>query len=103
MGLKDAKKAFIQALREGRVEAEPRGALSEKNLLATGDATLDEVADLIQRCRGQQYSSSPHDMDPTVEVHIFRPTKNEVSWYIKGYVLANNAVFISVHETEYGQ
>ncbi len=101
MGLTDAKRLFIQALNEGSVESELREAQREKNLLAIGDIALDQVADLINRCRGQEYSSSPHDFDSSIEVHIFKPVKDKQRWYIKGYVFSGKAVFISVHRAEY--
>jgi hypothetical protein len=101
VGLTDAKRLFIQAIKEGRVESEFRDAQKEKNLLAIGDITLDQVADLISRCKGQEYSSSPHDFDPSTEVHVFKPMKDKQRWYIKGYLLSEKAVFISVHRSEY--
>lgn len=101
MGLTDAKQLFIQALKEGRVESESREAQREKNLLAVGDVTLDQVAELISRCKGQEYTASQHDFDSNVEVHVFKPVKDKQNWYIKGYLLSGKAVFISVHRTEY--
>ena len=100
MGFREAKSAFIDALRDGRVESEPREAQAEKNLLAVGAVSLPEVADLIARCRGQQYSMSPHHLDPDITVHVFKPRRGCEGWYIKGYILESNAVFISVHMTE---
>ena len=101
MGLSDAKRLFVQALKEGRVESESREAQEEKNLLAIGDVTLDQVVELINRCKGQEYSSSPHDFDSGIEVHVFKPVKDQQRWYIKGYLLSAKVVFISVHRTEY--
>jgi len=101
VGLKGAKRLFIQALKEGRVESESRDAQREKNLLAIGDIALDQVADLISRCKGREYTVSPHDFDSSIEVHVFKPVKDKQRWYIKGYLLSGKAVFISVHRTEY--
>jgi hypothetical protein len=100
VGFKEARATFIEALREGRVESEPREAQSEKNLLAIGEVSLDEVAHLIAQCRGHEYSTSPHHLDREITVHVFKPRRGDERWYIKGYILEPNAVFISVHRTE---
>jgi len=42
-----------------------------------------------------------HDFDQSIEVHVFKPTKDKRSWYIKGYLISEKAVFISVHQSEY--
>jgi hypothetical protein len=101
VGLKGARRALISALEAGDYQHEGRGALSEKNLLAVGDVTETEVARLLRRTRGDQYSNSHHDWDPETIVHLFRPEVNGERWYIKAYSLAppeKSAVFISVHK-----
>jgi hypothetical protein len=101
MGFGSARKAAIQALSEGAFLHEARDALSEKNLLAVGDVTAQEVISLLHRTRGDQYSSSPHDWDPGTVVHVFRPIIDGARWYVKVYFLekpTRTAVFISVHK-----
>lgn len=100
MGLKDARRALIAALRSGDFQHEARHVISEKNLLAVGDISEDDVIHLLQRTRGRQYSTGPHDWDPTTTVHVFQPRVGGVGWYIKAYFLTEEigrAVFISVH------
>jgi len=78
-----------------------RDVIEGKNLLATGDISPDEVVRLLRRCRGNQHSSSPHHWDPSVPVHVFRPTEGGATWYIKVYFVADadgTAVFLSVHQ-----
>ena len=103
MGLSAAKKAVVTALRERDFVHEAREVLSEKNLLAVGDIEADDVAKLILRTSGADYSESPHDADRSVVVHTFRPTVNDMRWYIKVYFLNESegtATFISVHRAK---
>jgi hypothetical protein len=101
VGFRDARREFISALEDGRIEAEPRSAVTEKNLLAIGEISPDEVANLIKRCRGGQHSSSPYDFDESIDVHVFKPTVGNIHWYIKGYIIADKVIFISVHKSEH--
>jgi hypothetical protein len=75
MGLTHAKRVVVSALESGNYEHEPRDVMAEKNLLAVGDVSEAEVIALIRAMSGSDYSSSPHDWDREVEVHVFRPTK----------------------------
>lgn len=100
MGFKNARKTLIEALEEGDYRHEPRAVLSEKNLLAIGEVTEEEVIGILRRTRGYQYSSSPHAWDAEVTVHVFRPVVHGQRWYVKAYFLGSpnaSAVFISVH------
>ena len=104
VGFKEAKERAIKALRSGDVAHEARGDIDDKNLLLTGEVSADEVARLLSRCRGTQHSSSPHHLDPSIEVHVFRPVDRDVAgketrWYIKLYFLDPDAWFISVHRS----
>ena len=102
MGFKDVKKQVIDYLLKDQIEHEQRNAIGEKNLLATGLLSKNEVIDLIKRTTGNQYASSVHHFDPDTMVHILKPVKNGVKWYIKFYFL-DGAIFISVHESETDQ
>lgn len=100
MGFCEARAALIRALLAGAYQHEARDALSEKNLLAVGDITADEVVAILRRARGHQYSRAPHDWDQKTVVHVFRPIVSGEKWYVKAYFLAGaerTAVFISVH------
>lgn len=101
MGFTDAKRTVVAALRSGNYEHEPRDVLAEKNLLAVGEVTEDEVIRVLNRATGKDYSSSPHHWDDSTEVHTFRPRVDKVTWYVKAYVVdegSNRVVFISVHK-----
>ena len=101
MGLNDARKALIKALEDGDFRHEPRDILSEKNLLAMGEVTENDVIHMLRRTRGDQYSSSPHDWDAETVVHVFRPEVHREKWYVKAYFLdppGGSAMFISVHK-----
>lgn len=101
MGLKSARRALIAALKAGDFQHESRDALKEKNLLAVGDVTEDEVISLLQKTRGDQYGSSNHDWDAETIVHVFKPEVDGERWYIKAYFLDpedRSAMFISVHK-----
>jgi hypothetical protein len=61
------------------------------------------VAELLDCCRRDQYETSPHHQDGRVTVHVFRPTRDGDSWYIKLYFIEDEdgddltTMFISVH------
>ena len=102
MGFTAAKKRLLECLGRGDIQHEARDAMAEKNLLAIGDISPEEVAALVRRCRGPQYESSPHDTDASIEVHTFHVGRGERKppmgrWYIKAYFL-DEAWFISVHQ-----
>lgn len=101
MGLRDAKKQFIDALINGRFSAEPREALEETNLLAIGEVTPEFVINLISRTKGKDYYQDCHDLDQSVVVHVFKPQKDQEQWYVKGYFESEDAVFISVHKSRH--
>ena len=103
MGLRDARKQFIEALREGRFSAEPREAQEETNLLAVGEVTAEFVIFLINRTKGHEYSTDHHDFDKEIEVHVFRPQTEQEQWYVKGYLISEDAVFISVHKSRHSE
>jgi hypothetical protein len=104
MGFNEARRLTIEALRDGRFQHEPRPYALDKNLLATGDVSVDDVIYLLQRCRGTQFETRPHQDDPSQELNIFKPSWGRTRWYIKSYLVEIDeitAVFISVHESEY--
>ena len=99
MGFRDAKRQLIECLLDGRIDHElERSEIDVKNLLVTGAASADEVAEVIRRCRGNEYECSPHHFDEKIDVHIVKTTHGGTSWYIKWYYLDPNVMFISVHE-----
>lgn len=97
MGFKDAKQQIIDCLNKGQFSHEQRENIDIKNLLSTGDVTPEEVAAILGRSRGNNYSSSPYDYDSSIDVHIVKTTHQDINWYIKWYFLEPDAVFISVH------
>ncbi len=100
MGFKDARGAIVQALRDGRFQHEERAITEGKNLLATGEVTVDEVISLLIRCKGYQHETGLHHFDRTQTIHIFRPMEGSVRWYIKSYLVEQDGItafFISVH------
>jgi len=99
MGLKDIRKNAIECLKSGRVQAENRADIKDKNLLKTGVVTTDIVVTLLGATRGNQYRTVPHKDDPTVSIHIFEPTVSGENWHIKLYFLDPDCWFISVHKS----
>lgn len=101
MGFREAQDRLIEALREGRFQHEARQTRSEKNLLAVGDISAEEVIALLHRCRGDQHEESPHHWDRATTVHEFRPVVGGERWYIKAYFdpgdRSAGATIISVH------
>lgn len=82
-----------------------------KNLLATGEVTVDDVIGLLNRCRGDQHETTVNRVGDAPPVHIFKPTGGGEQWYVKAYVIVDVAedddsgsdvtVFISVHRSEH--
>ena len=100
MGFSSAKRAILAALETGDFQHEAREVLSDKNLLAVGDISVDGLVAILRRARGTDYSVTPHHWDPEIEVHVFRPTLDGTRWYVKAYFLEQpegTAVFISIH------
>lgn len=98
MGFKDVRCLLIDALESGRYQHEYRADMESKNLLATGEVTAEFVAQLLRRCRGDQYRASPYHYDARVLCHEFMPAIGGERWYLKAYFLSSGAVFISVHQ-----
>lgn len=98
MGFKTIKRQIIECLQEGNVLHEERNNIDVKNLLSTGVVSLDEVANIIGRSRGDNYTYSPHHCDVSIDVHIIKTKHSGTDWYIKWYFIEPDCVFISVHQ-----
>ncbi len=97
MGFKNAKSKVIECLTAGYILHEQRNEIDVKNLLSTGAISVDEVVQIIKRSNGNDYSTSPHDYDQNIDVHILKTKFSCQSWYIKWYFSDPDSVFISVH------
>lgn len=100
MGMTDARKALIAALRAGNFEHEIRDVQAEKNLLAIGEVDEEFVITLLHRTKGDQFTEAPHHWDGATTVYTFRPWHDGRYWYVKAYFVDDQdsrAVFISVH------
>ena len=99
MGFKENKAKIIKKLNEGKIqhETDRSGCIDEKNLLVVGMVSLEEVVVLLNSTKGFQYTVLRHHVLPEIDVHIFKPVKNRVKWYIKCYLLEPDVIFISVH------
>lgn len=95
VGLKDVRSEVIKRLRNGLIQhdIDRAGDINIKNLLITGEITVAEVIELINKTKDGQYASSPHHIVTRVDVHVFRPER----WYIKLYFIDPDVIFISVH------
>ena len=106
MGFRQTKEKVIAALRAGRIRHEKSEVTKGKNLLAAGEVTVDEVISMLQRCRGDHYSTSAHHFDPGTVAHVCRPIYLRERWYIKFFFLCSEddedlTVFMSVHKSVY--
>ena len=93
MGWSATKVKILKALTEGTYLHEARSQIDDKNLLAIGDVTVEEVRRVIETCNGTHHQESPHHQVPALTVHILRRS----GWYIKFYFVDPDTVFISVH------
>ncbi len=87
MGFKDAKRQFLEALREQRVSHEQRATQSERNWVASGRVSLDEAHAILSAARGGDSESAAHHLDPGIEIWIFKPKYEAKRWYVKGYLI----------------
>ena len=94
LGFKAAKKAVLAALKDGDYQHADRNQIDVKNLLAVGDVSAQEIIDVIRRCDGTHYQSSPHHQIKSVECHVIKAQ----GWYIKFYFVDPATFFISVHQ-----
>lgn len=95
---KEIKHQVIQCLVEGNILHEARNNIDIKNLLKTGVISIEEITEILKRSRGNQYKSSPHQMDQRIDVHVIKTLYKTGQWYIKWYFIEPDAVFISVHQ-----
>ncbi|WP_440905324.1 hypothetical protein ACMZOO_03030 [Catenovulum sp. SX2] len=97
MGFKDAKAQVLSCLESGNILHEARGDIDIKNLLSTGQISIEDVTNILKRARGNQYECSSHHVINTIDVHIIKTNHQGKHWYIKWYFVEPNSVFISVH------
>ncbi|PKG97190.1 hypothetical protein [Paraglaciecola sp. MB-3u-78] len=97
MGFKDVKRQLVDCLKSGNIVHEQRDNINLKNLLATGQISVDLVTDIVSQTRGNEHRESPHYFDSTVDVHVIKTSFQGKNWYIKWYLIEPNSVFISVH------
>ena len=86
MGFREAKRDFLEALKNGRVSHEIRAGQDDKNWILSGQIDHEEAPDIVNATRGNQAGSSPHHLSPDIEVWIFKPTYKGDRWYVKGYL-----------------
>lgn len=97
MGFKNAKRQLIECLNLGNIVHEQRANIDIKNVLATGQIAVEQVAEIISQTRGNEHSKSPHHIDSRIDVHVIKTSFQGENWYIKWYFIEPNSVFISVH------
>jgi len=97
MGFKDIKHQVLECLKSGNVLHEQRNDINIKNLLATGQISIEKVTEIISRTRGNEYECSKHHVVKNLEVHIIKTNHQGKPWYIKWYYVEPNSVFISIH------
>lgn len=97
MSFNTNKKQLLHALKTRNILHEERTKLSSKNKLAIGDMSVDELINIVEKCRGNEYLNSPHHFSNDIEVHLLKTTYQGIHWYIKWYFIQPNVVFISVH------
>lgn len=92
----DAKRAMLEALREGRYVHELRRDM-RRNELATGAVDVASVVRAVEATRGQDAQSSPLHGNLAVLAWTLQPTCAGRKWYIKGYFTGPLLHLQSVH------
>ncbi|AWB67161.1 hypothetical protein C2869_12260 [Saccharobesus litoralis] len=72
MGFKDARQQLLECLAEGNISHQARNNIDVKNLLETGQISVDMVTDIVKRARGHNYECSPHHTIKSIDVHIIK-------------------------------
>ncbi len=83
MGFKLAKSKVLECLSSGCIRHEERDDIDIKNLLSTGVVSVKEIAEVIGRARGNNYSCSLHHFNANIEVHIIETIFSGRNWYMK--------------------
>lgn len=105
MGFREEKDRLLQELGEAQAgtrevlhDARPEG----KNLLATLEVTIADVAEIARRARGQNYQAKGvHHQRMGAKVHELKNVRwQEQDWYLKWYFVELDLFFISVHPKE---
>lgn len=102
MGFRAAKTALLEAMRAGRIDHEAREAQDEKNWLATGVLFVSEAIAIVEATQGPGECRPHHMLSRSIEVWIFKPVAAGRRWYVKFYLVDEDAIFISFHEAEGG-
>lgn len=97
MGFKAVKVQVLECLASGNVLHDVRHDIDIKNLLSTGQMSVENVSEIIKRTTGADYECSPHHITKEIEVHIIKKSYQGKDWYIKWYFVEPNSIFISVH------
>lgn len=92
-GFKQARQDVLAALEIGNYQHAARGSIEVKNLLATGEVSVQQVIEIVRQCSGMHHCSSAHHSVASIEVHVLR----RLGWYIKFYFIEPDVWFISVH------
>ncbi len=105
MTFSQAKSRLIADLESGSYRIGLRGDVGEKNLLASGDMTAEDVARLVRACRGNQYQCKAGAAIGGEDLHVFQPVSGPTVWYVKAFFLIDDAgnvsVVVSVHPSEF--
>ncbi len=96
-GFKETKSTLISCLKNGNIQHEARKNIDLKNLLSTGEISIDDLIKILNKSRGNEHETSAHHFDNSIDVHIIKTNFSGVYWYIKWYFLSPECVFISVH------
>ena len=83
MGFNDVKQRVIACLDAQSYDSDDRAAMSENNLLATGQISAEEVKRIIGRCNGTQYTAKPMTEAPDTLKHELKPVIAGEQWFIR--------------------
>ncbi len=104
MGFHEVRRRAIACLRADAFDSVMRLAMSEKNLLATGDVSADDVVRMIVLCRGIQYTARRMTDNTTILKHEMKPVVDGERWFIRFFFVpqpTDMMMFISVHKSDH--
>ena len=101
LGFRRALAQLLEALDSGAFGFPIEEVRAGKNLLQTGELSRDDLVRILKRCRGPDYSESPHHWAPEIVCHVFKPTVEGNRWYVNCCFIGQDTLVISVHRSEH--
>ena len=96
VGFNEAKQLAIELLQAGSWLPETRLDQSEKNLLFTGDVSVEEAVAIVEATKGPGQCTK-HHANPAIDVWTFRSVYLKTKWYVKFYFTKSGTMCMVIY------